>query len=205
MLIDDDAGRRRVSRWAIGWVVFGAVFAIFGAAALILEAMGKGEAEVSAPTTERKFACAQVVAPGHIDDGYCARLVKDAARRPELTAEQEAQLAGQVEAVEHAMHELNWCDTPMVPPPYRSQCAGISPGPQPTQAHVDALHKTLVDAGFGGAIIRLARTDDPAPKNTIIYAVPVGEACVIGYMQGLGNGGGHQVLAPLPDGRCLAS
>jgi hypothetical protein len=188
------------------WLVFGAVYTILGATALILEGIG-GEATVADQRSPdgRTFACAQIVAANAFDDGYCGRLVKDLMRRPELTPEQQSRMAAQVNAVEAAINELSWCDYPAGPPPHRSQCANfmIPGGEQVSQARADALQKLLLEAGFIGAIVRVVQADDPAPRGAIIYAVPVGDACVLGHAWSPSGGGSSQLVAPLPNGRCL--
>jgi hypothetical protein len=44
----------------------------------------------------------------------------------------------------------------------------------------------------------MARDDDPAPPGTVLYAVQIGDACLIG------TDAGQAVVGRRPDGRCLA-
>ena len=199
MLTGDEASRRRAG--VVAGVAFVVVFALLGATALILKAFSDAPAE--APTTQRAYSCAQLVAAaGELDDDYCRRLVDDLARRPELTGPQRAALSGDLTAVQRAVRQLSSCHGPMVAPPYRSRCAGVPPGGPATEAHAEAVHRVLVEAGYPLAVARLARPDDPAPRSSVLYAVPLNEACIVGHIQAAG-GDSARPLAPLPDGRCL--
>jgi hypothetical protein len=69
---------------------------------------------------------------------------------------------------------------------------------------VAAVHRSLDEAGFAGATVRIAGVDDPAPRGTILYAVPLDDACLIGYRATLRGGGGYTLAGRLPQGTCLA-
>jgi hypothetical protein len=57
------------------------------------------------------------------------------------------------------------------------------------------------DAGYPTAVVRPARGVDPAPAGSVVYAVPVGPGCVIGYRDG--EAGGSIPAGTLPGGSCL--
>lgn len=90
------------------------------------------------------------------------------------------------------------CDT--------GRCQAVPSGvPRPASGRlvVDAvaLARALRDAGFPNATVRMARPGDPAPVGSVLYAVPVGSACILGYDQG--GGGSVNVVGRLLGGRCL--
>jgi hypothetical protein len=209
MSIDEGIGDRPPRRYArsrafVLWLVFGAVLATAGAAVLVIERMDA----VGAPAGDgRTFSCVQLQpAARPVDAGYCERLVRDLSRRPHLTERQSAQLAVRAEEVQKAVDQLGRCVEP-VAPPYRSECVagGVEPRhDQPTDDDADLLARALVEAGFDGAVARIAGRADPAPVGTILYAVPVGDGCVLGHLDSLRGGGTQQTVGRLPGGRCLA-
>jgi hypothetical protein len=67
---------------------------------------------------------------------------------------------------------------------------------------VERVRQVLDAAGFTGAVVRLATNEDPAPTGTVVYAVPAGFGCVLGYRRGLE---GSDVAAGIrADGSCLS-
>jgi hypothetical protein len=53
-----------------------------------------------------------------------------------------------------------------------------------TGPEVDDVRRGLSAAGFPDATVRPATAGDPAPPGSVIYAVRVGDACLIGYETG---------------------
>jgi hypothetical protein len=75
---------------------------------------------------------------------------------------------------------------------------------QPVPADAEAVRLSLDRAGFPGATVRIARTDDPAPHGTIVFGVPIADACFVGYQASPRGGGSYGLQGKLPDGRCLS-
>jgi hypothetical protein len=65
----------------------------------------------------------------------------------------------------------------------------------------EAVRRALAEAGYQNVVARLARPDDPARPNSVIYAVTADGLCVIGYT--LGGHQGYSTGGPYADGRCL--
>jgi len=63
----------------------------------------------------------------------------------------------------------------------------------------------LVDAGHDDAVARVATADDPAPARSIVYAVRIGSACVVGHLSTAGSTARAYVVGKLPNGDCLAN
>jgi hypothetical protein len=63
----------------------------------------------------------------------------------------------------------------------------------------------LEQAGFVNSTVRIARADDPAPRGSLLYAVPLGnDSCIVGHILELpGGSGGGIIGGVLPDGMCL--
>lgn len=74
----------------------------------------------------------------------------------------------------------------------------------PDVGEVEQVRRALADAGYPDAVVRVARADDPAPQDAIVYAVAVGPACVIGHLDGFASDGLPSVEGRLPNGQCLA-
>jgi hypothetical protein len=86
-----------------------------------------------------------------------------------------------------------------------------APAPQPSPAASEAMivsppsssevRQALTGAGYRDALVRVARPDDPAPRGSVLVAVPAGAACVVIHH----NGYPHRTVAGrLPDGSCLS-
>ncbi|KJK40110.1 hypothetical protein UK23_40570 [Lentzea aerocolonigenes] len=75
----------------------------------------------------------------------------------------------------------------------------------PTSTEAEATHQSLIREGFPDSAVRIARSDDPAPAGSLLYAVQVGaETCIVGHVIELpGGGGGGFIGGLLPGGRCL--
>lgn len=169
-------------RWQIAWFAFAAVFALTGATALILPHVAPVfGARSAAPADQAGSRPVGVVCiPDTLDRGYCSRYVKDVARRTPITGSPSA--LSSAKAIDVAM---------------------LGVRPSPGQAYVDAVRGAL--AAYPGAVVRAARPDDPAPVGTVIFAVPVGADCVLGFLRAGSNGVGvgPGVVGHLPDGTCL--
>jgi len=73
-----------------------------------------------------------------------------------------------------------------------------------TGPEIEDVQQGLSAAGFADATVRVATAADPAPAGSVIYAVRVGDACLIGYETGLvPDWSSSSVLGLRSDGRCL--
>jgi hypothetical protein len=58
----------------------------------------------------------------------------------------------------------------------------------------------LIELGFPDAVVRIAAPADPAPPDTVIYAVHVGPGCLLGFV---GSASVTWLAGPLLTGACL--
>jgi hypothetical protein len=65
---------------------------------------------------------------------------------------------------------------------------------------VGEVRDTLTAAGFTDVTVRIARNTDPAPAGSVLYAVPVIEACLVGSVAQQST---VQLVGRLPGGACL--
>ncbi len=160
------------------------------------------------------------------DDTYCHRLIQEMARRPDVPQAQQDRLAGTVRRIEDAAEWPGLCTGigPRIPvrSPTPSPTATPSPGrarswtdcggwarpghdgtERPDATDAAAVARSLHESGFPGALVRVARDDDPAPHASIIYAVPVEDVCVVGHLETLRGGGGSTLMGRLANGTCL--
>ncbi|WP_143448689.1 hypothetical protein [Kineosporia sp. A_224] len=124
--------------------------------------------------------------PGPADDPtYCERLDADRRSRDPVDP-------GRVADLRHDRARV----AALLAPPY---------GPPPEHTPEDVL-VTLRAAGFRQSQARPARTDDPAPAGSLVYAVQVPGGCLVGSLA-VGDAGrddGPTVVGTLPDRSCLA-
>ncbi|RSM90594.1 hypothetical protein DMH04_03785 [Kibdelosporangium aridum] len=143
----------------------------------------------------RAYACA---ASGVDADKTCERMAMDYMRRTQLTAQQRAEIADKSAEVRSLLPPLPsrapTCPTPGGP-------CRMNAGPIDAE-YVAKAWSTVFRAGYEDAVIRLARADDPAPPGTMVYGIPVGSGCVVGYRSDSGDSG--NVAGVLPEGGCLA-
>ncbi|MCW6004941.1 hypothetical protein K1W54_10145 [Micromonospora sp. CPCC 205371] len=109
--------------------------------------------------------------------GYCDRLDEIEVGRRALNAEQ-------------------WAATSAVARSIRETLAGA-----PATTRPNDVARTLLEAGYGGAVVRKARDSDPAPRGSIVYGVPAGPACVIGYVAA--DAAANIPAGTLPNRTCL--
>ncbi|SMD19617.1 hypothetical protein [Kibdelosporangium aridum] len=130
-------------------------------------------------------------------DKICERQAKDHARRTQLTPQQRAEIADKSVEVRSLIPPLPsrepTCPTPGGP-------CRMNTGPVDAE-YVAKAWSAVFRAGYEDAVIRLARADDPAPAETMVYGISVGPGCVIGYVST--SGGSSNVAGVLPEGGCL--
>ena len=66
---------------------------------------------------------------------------------------------------------------------------------------VRQVRTALGKAGHRTAVIRTARSDDPAPVGSVLVAVPTGRECILLFAEG--GASRSWVAGRLPGGRCL--
>jgi hypothetical protein len=159
---------------------------------------GQPKADAGLPGSVRGFVCAYVGDPEE-DDNHCARAAQDFVRRAEMTPAQQTEARAAAEAVDRAM-PAEW---PSACRADAAACAGWGPDAPRGSTDLEVFRAAFRRIGLRGAAVRLATGDDPAPRGTVLYAVPVGEVCVVGWVRGVGGAGGHGIEGRLPSGRCL--
>lgn len=120
-------------------------------------------------------------------DDYCGRIADDMARRePVSPADQRA-----AQPLVADLQEALGC-------PPRSQGSCPVEGGRPT---AETVRRAIVGEGFLGPVVREARTTDPAPRGAIMFAVPAGGACLVGYVSSPRSSVVF-IVGPLRDGGC---
>jgi hypothetical protein len=135
-------------------------------------------------------------------EDYCDRAAADAARRLPLSDAQRSTAETASSDVGHVVGRVGRCVTAQGQP-----CNGSITRHQPTAADANAVVQALKEAGHNDSTARVAGSTDPAPADSLLYAVDVGDGvCIIGYIFDIpGGAGGRTVLGRLPGGRCLDS
>jgi hypothetical protein len=84
-------------------------------------------------------------------------------------------------------------------------CRGGQQTRPATSADVEAATGALTRAGLADSVVRVAHPQDPAPDGALVYALRMGDGCVVGYLE-VGRGTGDYLIGGLlPNGQCLAS
>lgn len=181
------AEERRGGSWSVAWFAFTAVFALLGTTALILPRLAPmtGATPAAASRSARpRFVCAATEPTAvHADQGFCRRLEADLLLRATITPADRTLLLPRTRAIDEVLAQL---------PP-----APTSPSSAAT------METALVTAGYAEAQTRVARPGDPAPRHSLIFAVPVGDGCYLGHRAGLGGPGLSLLVGQLPNGTCL--
>jgi hypothetical protein len=190
----DDGGpvRRRRRWWLAGAVV--AVFAAAGGTALVLPLLGPGTAAPGAVRTASfpavritprllppddadryMIACVPAHPPDNTD---CRRVIVDLRDgRPLLT--------------EAELREAQ---------PLMSSLALVVGGHGPADPR--QVSDQLAAAGHPDAVVRTALPTDPVPAGSVVFALPVGQECLLGYVRQ--NGAAEMwPLGRLSDGTCM--
>ncbi|MFC7533981.1 hypothetical protein [Actinoplanes sp. GCM10030250] len=154
--------------------------------------------EPEQPGAPAQAVCAD---PLNDDDGHCALQLKDSLQRTGAPA------IGQDETLDEAavaMHRFAR-DAGCLEPELGSDghCAGTSELAA-TEAYVTKVRRSLTAGGYSGATVRLARDSDPTAPGALIYAVRIGDVCVLGDVTPPPAERWHEWYAGLlPDGTCL--
>lgn len=219
---DDDpsdaaAGKRRRRRWLLLAAFVETLLIVIGLAWLVA-----GHRPAASGSGRTSFAC---VADRQVpDDGHCDRAARDAAIRAHLSADQRAAAQDRVRDIVGVVHGLHPCPGSTAPcvaggpgavprgsgaplpsgPGAMPGGPGAMPGggaPPPFAPAPDQVGAALVAAGFPDTVVRPARLTDPAPVGSLLFAVGIGPACVLGY--DMPGGGSQWVVGRLPDDHCL--
>jgi hypothetical protein len=195
-----------VRRWKLP-LVFVVTLAILGGVALILRAAGSippPAAPAPSPQPRRLFACA---VPAGAPD-FCQYLVQQMAHRNQLSdAEYRAAAPAGLDIARVVAAALpmgsEHCEPPTpLPTAGPAPCRMVrDPGGPPDPQQVE---QALLAAGYPGAVVRLAAAGAPVPPGALLYAVPVGNACIIGYENSQAGSGSQAVVGTLPDHSCLS-
>jgi hypothetical protein len=127
--------------------------------------------------------------PVGADDEHCGRLTKSRSVPGEHERESARRVAGEIER-DLTMRRLGRCS------PQCSSGAVPLPG-------ADEIRSWLFEAGHEDAVARIATVEDPAPARSVVYAVRVGSACVVGHQHDGEAAARSYVLGTLPGGGCL--
>jgi hypothetical protein len=138
-------------------------------------------------------ACTEEPEAARLDPGYCARIGRDTVRRTRPTEAQRESARALHVRVRHVLigERRTECFTP-------SQVCRLVYLP----AEPDQVRKALTYLQVTGAMVRFARTDDPAPAGRLFFAAPAGSACVLGYFSPI-EGQLTRIEGHLPGGSCL--
>lgn len=136
------------------------------------------------------------------DEDYCDRYGMDFAQRARITQAQRA------EADE--VHRQLTSALPRVEPG-KPTCIAVRATDRAVQnppcviafvpPSAEQVRRAVIAAGYKDAVVRTARSDDPAPAGSVLVAVEVGPACVLAYTHRITSQG--TVAGRLPSGRCL--
>lgn len=190
-------------RWTLP-LAFVVTAAVLGGVALVRQAAGHvppPDAAAASPSRRLLLTC------GESSDtpGACQYLFKQMAGRGELSDADyrsadpaEMKVYHIIEAAMPVPGVRCEFETPL-PPAGSEACRTVPTGDPPDPRRVE---QALLAAGFAGAVVRLAGTGAPS-TDALLYAVPVGNACIVGYQNS--RGGSHIVLGRLPDRSCLSA
>jgi hypothetical protein len=197
--VTDPVEPSRLRRWALP-LVFGIAVVVLGGVSLILRAAGSTAAPAGGggppAHPQHLFACA---VPADAPN-FCQYLAHEMARRTQLSGadyQQAARAELDVSQVVHSAQPVRGqqclTNTPLKP---GAPCRVVPDSGAPTDPR--PVEQALLAAGYRGAVVRLATSSDPIPRGALLYGVPVGNACILGY------NGGQGVVGMLPDHSCLS-
>jgi hypothetical protein len=202
-MADDGSERTARPLWCAPWWPFSIVAAVSIVLLIPVHLAFSGDRARASAKSTPESASGVVVAciVSRVDPGYCERRVRDLITRTSLTPEQRsraeslaAPITGGVAALAHrndrcVIEAITW---PPTPPPCRLERSPLS---------VDDIRAALQRSGHRDAVVRVARDEDPAPVNSVIYGVHLDVACLLGYVD-------HEevrwdIVGQLPGGQCL--
>jgi hypothetical protein len=139
--------------------------------------------------------------PLNDDDGHCALELKDSHMRMPAPAVGEDAALDEAAVVVANRGRDGGCAEPL-------DSNGHCPGNAElgaTEEYVTKVRQSLARAGYTDAVVRLGRDEDPTAPGALIWAVRVGDVCVIADVTPPPVERYHSWYAGLlADGRCLA-
>ncbi|MEH1124324.1 hypothetical protein [Micromonospora sp. CPCC 206061] len=170
------------------WGLVAALFVIASGVAVIVPlvrgAASAGDPEITATEAVQGYACAQVSWEDH-----CDRISADMARREPVSP-------SDWRAAQPLVADLNQALVGATCQRSQGLCAV-----EGAQSTAETVRRAIVGAGFLGPVVRDARITDPAPRGAIMFAVPVGGACLLGYVTSPWSAT-VLVVGPLRDAGC---
>jgi hypothetical protein len=130
----------------------------------------------------------------HCSGDVCDRLIEDLIRRTPLTDAERTTAQHSVPAIAQLLSQENELHCPT---------AGDACVVRYLPADPDQVREALAAAGHPDAIVRVARANDPAPTGAVVFAVPIGPACLLGYHAPDTGPSDVRVEGQLPEGVCL--
>jgi len=170
------------------------LFVVASAAAvavpLVRASMSASEPDERPAAAVEQFVCAQVASS--VDD-YCDRIAEDLGRRTPVTDDERVAAQPRRQALlDDFVREFG------------ADCPGPLEHCRLPATTPEAVRQALIAAGFNDPAVRPARYTDPAPAGTILYAVPVGRACLVGYVQSETAAPPPLIVGRLSDDACLS-
>lgn len=144
------------------------------------------------------YACVVVAGDDHAED-LCHRTTADRARRAAITAPGPIGYDGTADTMLATISRAVLC-----PPPALPNSCPRQPGRTATDADVVSARDALAAAGLPGSMVRIAHPDDPAPAGALVFALQMGDGCVVGYLDLATARSGHEVAGLLPGAQCLS-
>jgi hypothetical protein len=133
----------------------------------------------------------------------CGRLAKDMGRRESLPLAQLRQVQDAEKSVQRIVLESASSDRPTPTCEADGVSCHLPRNPPVASNDAQILVANLSRAGIQNAVVRIAGPNDPAPAGTLLYGIPAGPGCLVGFLDGLNGGGGFNPVGRLPSGACL--
>jgi hypothetical protein len=130
----------------------------------------------------------------------CDRLMADQARRAAITNPGPIGFDGTADVMLAAISRAILC-----PPPALPNSCPDQPDRTTTDVDVVSARDALTAAGLPESIVRIAHPDGPAPAGALVFALRMGDGCVVGYLDLANRDSRHEVGGLLPNHQCLSS
>jgi hypothetical protein len=171
------------------------------AAVLALAAAAIGVTWYATGAAEGGYSCAFAVGPDQAEkEELCHRTASDQMRRADITNPGPIGHDGTARLMQDALSRALLC-----PPPGPASCDDRRARRPATAAEVVTARNALTAAGLPESVVRLADHEDPAPEGALVYALLMGDGCVVGYLDLESGERWYEVAGLLPNGRCLSS
>ncbi|MEU7908924.1 hypothetical protein [Actinoplanes sp. NPDC049118] len=148
----------------------------------------------------RGYSCGFVAGDDEAAEELCHRKARDRSQRAGIDNPGPVGYDGTAWLMHDAVHRALLC-----PPPGPASCDDRRALRPATEADVVTARNALSSAALPDSVVRLARGDDPAPPGALVYALLMGDGCVVGYLDLASGDHEHEVAGLLPNGRCLSS